>query len=51
MSALYQLIGMAGHIVTQVVKTELVVGTECDIGTVGVTTGLGVGLMLVNAVN
>ena len=51
MSALYQLIGMAGHIVTQVVKTELVVGTECDIGTVCVTACLGVGLMLVDAVN
>ena len=42
---------MSCHIVTEVVKTELVVGTECDIGAVGLAACLGVGLMLVNAVN
>ncbi len=42
---------MTGHIVTQIVKTELVVGSERDISAVGVTAGLRVRLMLVYAIH
>ena len=37
---LYQIAGRDGHIVTQVVETELIVGTEGDIGLIGLATGL-----------
>ena len=49
--ALYQVERRTGHVVTQVVETELVVGSEGNIGIVGIATGLGVGFVLVDAVD
>ena len=51
MLALYHVAWLYGHIVTQVVETELVVGTECDVGKVCTATCIRVGLMLVDAVH
>ena len=51
MAALHEVFGHHSHIVTQVVKTELIVRTKGDVGHVCLATGLGVGLVLVNAVN
>ena len=50
-AALHEVFGHHSHIVTQVVKTELIVRTKGDVGHVCLATGLGVGLVLVNAVN
>ena len=38
------------HVVTQVVETEFIVGTERDVGKVCLTTGIGVRLMAVDAI-
>jgi len=51
MHTLHQLTGIACHIVTQVVKTELVVRTKSDISTISLTTCLTVGLMLVDTIH
>ena len=40
-----------GHVVTQVVETELVVGAEGDVAVVRLLAGVGVGLVLVDAVH
>ncbi len=48
---LYKVAGRNGHVVTQVVETELVVGTEGDICLIGLATSLRVGLVLVDTVH
>ena len=48
--ALYQVVRADRHIVTQIVETEFVVRTECDVGIVSGTAGVGVRLMLVDTV-
>ena len=49
--ALHQVRHARAHIVTEVVKAELVIGTEGDVAVIGGLAGGGVGLMLVNAVH
>ena len=49
-AALHQFLGEAGHVVPQVVESELVVGTEGDVCGVGLAAGVGVGLVFVDAV-
>ena len=49
--ALYQVVRADRHIVAQVVETEFVVRTECDICIVSRTTGIGVRLVFVDTVN
>ena len=49
--ALHELADVAGHVVTQVVETELVVGTIGNVGVIGAATVIGVGLMLVDAIH
>ena len=49
--ALHKVVLVDGHVVTQVVETELVVGSECNVRTVSCAAGSGVGLMLVDAVH
>ena len=49
--ALYQLVRTDCHIVAQVVETKLVVGSVGDIGLICTTTGFGVWLVFVDAVN
>ena len=49
--ALHQLFGVAGHVVTQVVEAELVVGTVGDVAVVGAATCGRVGFVLVDAVD
>ena len=49
--ALHQLFGVACHIVTQVVETELIVGTIGDVAVVGTATCGRVGFVLVDAVH
>ena len=39
------------HIVPQIIKTELVIGTECNVGPVGPLAGIRVRLVLVYTVN
>jgi len=48
--ALYQVVRADRHVVAQVVETEFVVRTECDVGIVGCTAGIGVWLVLVDTV-
>ena len=50
MFTLYQVFGAGSHIITQVVETELVIGTERDIGHVCTTTCSRVRLMLVDTI-
>ena len=49
--ALHQFFGVACHVVTQVVETELVVGAVGDVAVVGAATCGRVGLVLVDAVD
>ena len=49
--ALHEVLGARGHVVTQVVKAELVVGTEGDIGKISLATCLAVGLVFVNTID
>ena len=51
MCALYQIGGRYGHVITQIVETELVVGTEGDISLISLTTGLRVRLMLIDTIH
>ncbi len=47
---LYQIARRGGHVVAQIVETELVVGTVCHVCGVCLATGFGVGLVFVYAV-
>ena len=51
MFALYEVLGMGGHIVAQVVEAELVVGAECDVAVVGLATFVRIGLIAVDAID
>ena len=51
MDALYEVFRSHRHIVTQIVKAELVVSTKCDVGLISFATSLGIGLMLVDAIH
>ena len=51
MFALYEVLGMSGHIVAQVVEAELVVGAECDVAVVGLATFVRIGLIAVDAID
>ena len=51
MLSLHEVAAVDGHVVAEIVETELVVGSECDVGTVGGAACGRVGLMLVDAVN
>ena len=48
---LHQLRRILGHIVTQIVEAELIVGTKGDVTLICPATGLGIGLMLVDTVH
>ena len=48
---LHQILGIRCHIVAQVVETELVVRSERNVGQIGTTAGVAVGLMLVDTVH
>ena len=50
-AALHELGGFARHVVAQVVKTEFVVGSEGNVGQVGLAARFGVGAVLVDAVD
>src|SRR5690606_27113882 len=50
-TALYQLLGIAGHVVAQIVETEFVVGAIRDIGAVRIAPGFGGRPVLVDAVH
>ena len=47
--ALHQVLDLSGHVVAQVVETELIVSSECDVAVVYVAAFLRVGLGLVDA--
>ena len=49
--ALHQVLGVRGHVVTEIVETELVVRTKGDVRHVSAAAGLTVGLVLVDAVH
>ena len=49
--ALHEVVGRRSHIVAQIVETELVVRSEGDVSIVGTTTRIGIGLMLVDAID
>ena len=51
MSTLHEIGRRDGHVITQIVETELVVGTESDICLISLTTGFGVGLVLIDTVD
>ena len=51
MLALYKVLGLHGHVVAQVVKTEFVVGSEGDVGIICRTAFSAVGAVLVDAVH
>ena len=50
-AALHELGGFARHVVAQVVKTEFIVGSEGNVGQVGLAARFGVGAVLVDAVD
>ena len=49
--SLDQVLEAYGHVVAQVIETELIVGSECDVAVVGLAPLGGVGVMLVDAVH
>ena len=49
--ALHEVLGRGGHVVAQVVEAELVVRAEGDVGLISTAACLGVGLVLVDAVD
>ena len=49
--ALNQLVWPHGHVVPQIVKSKFIVGPVNHIALVGLATGFGVGLVLVNAIH
>ena len=49
--ALHQLLRVAGHVVAQVVEAEFVVGAVGDVSQVSLAAGIGVGLVLVDAIH
>ena len=51
MTALHEVGRRDSHIVTQIVETELVVGSEGDICLIGLTTSLRVGLVLIDTID
>ena len=51
MLALYKVLHRSGHIVAEVVETELVVCTECNVAGICPLTCLAVWLMLVDTVH
>ena len=51
MGTLYEVGRRDGHVVTQIVEAELVVGSEGDVGLVSLAAGLRVWLVLVDAIN
>ena len=50
MLALYQVLRADGHVITQVVETEFIVRSECDICQIGLAACIGIRLMTVDAV-
>ena len=48
--SLYQVLGIYSHIVSQVIKAELIVGPESDVGVVCLAAGGGIRLVLVDAI-
>ena len=51
MLSLHEVAAVDGHVVAEVVETELVVGSECNVGAIGGAACGRVGLVLVDAVN
>ena len=51
MRTLYEVSRRYGHVITQIVETELIVRTEGDICLISLTTCLRVGLVLVDTIN
>ena len=51
MLALYQVLRILSHIVTQIVEAELIVGTKGDVGQISLSALCTVGTMLVDAVH
>ena len=51
MGALHKVFRIHGHVVAQIVETELVVRTEGNVGQVSPTARLAVGLVLVDAIH
>ena len=51
MFALNHIAGSHGHIVAQIVETEFVVCSECDVAVVGCAACRSVGIVFVDAVN
>ena len=51
MHPLYQFTWISCHIVTQIVKTELIVGSKSNVGTISFTTSLTIRLMFINAIH
>ena len=50
MLSLYKVARLCCHVVAQVVEAELVVCTECDVGKICISSCVGVGLVLVDAI-
>ncbi len=51
MFSLHQVVLGHGHVVSQIVESELIVGSESDVAVVGPAAGVAVGLVLVYAVH
>ena len=49
--ALYQVIGLSGHVVPEVIEAKFIIGTVNNIATIGFFPRRGVGLVLVDAVH
>ena len=49
--ALHQVRHARAHVVTEVVKAELVIGTKGNVAVIGGLAGGGVGLMLIDTVH
>ena len=51
MLALYDIVDASGHVVSEVVKAKFVVGSESDVGKVGLSAALRIGLVLIDAID
>ena len=51
MLALHEVAHPRGHVVTKIIETELVVGSECNVTFIGLPAGVAVRLVLVDTVH
>ena len=51
MPALNQFVGVAGHIIPEIIKPELIIGAKGDISQVSIPACRGIGLVLIDTID